>query len=75
MQTIVKGGLLSEAIFYSPFLTSSGGQTWTADLTIMSRALLPTELRRHKTYFSLWALFRDWTGDLFLTMEVLYQLS
>ena len=30
----------------SPF--RSGGQTWTADLTIMSRALLPTELRRHK---------------------------
>lgn len=29
---------------------SSGGQTRTADLTIMSRALLPTELRRHLTY-------------------------
>ena len=74
MQTIVKGGLLSEAIFYSPFLTSSGGQTWTADLTIMSRALLPTELRRHN-FIVYWALFRIWTGDLFLTMEVLYRLS
>ena len=32
--------------YYLLFFLCSGGQTWTADLTIMSRALLPTELRR-----------------------------
>src|SRR5690625_1015317 len=59
--------------------TGSGGGTRTLDLTIMSRALSPTELPRRCRLWSRHntgrAPKRNRTVDLLLTMETLYRLS